>query len=341
MSLLKRVIFIIGDLIGLNWLFRKINAGKVRVLMYHGVTSQTPPAFCWTVLAKDKFTWQMEHLKRLYDVRPASEVLTGDRPLTGSDRGVTVITFDDGLENNFTEAWPILSELGLTAICFVLPGLSQRGEQIWADDLFEFFLDQPAGDLDLSGHGLGVVRLAPEKEHRAGVIAGLLEKLKAWPAKKRAELIEHLMPERNHSREKGSGLFRLMSVDQMSQMAASREFEIGIHTDTHPIMSALTPEEQEREITDAIGNLKLGEIRFVPVFAYPNGRPQDFNEATVAALKKLRLRAAVTTVDALWDSAEDRYLVPRIGIGSDATSWEFKARMSGFYYYLAALGGRN
>ncbi len=339
MNVLRKAILIIGDLIGLNWLFRRINAGKVRVLMYHGVTSRTPEAFCWTVLDKDMFIWQMEHVRRFYDVRPASEVLTGDRPLTG--QGVTVITFDDGLENNYTEAWPILRGLGLTAICFVLPGLSQRGEQIWADDLFEYFLDQPSGDLDLSDYELGVIRLAPEKENRAGVIAELLDMLKTRPAKERAALMEHLLPERDTPDNSGSGLFRLMSVDQMNQLAAGREFEIGIHTDTHPIMSALSPEEQEREVAGAMENLKLGEIRFVPVFAYPNGRPQDFNRETIVALKKLKLRAAVTTVDALWDSTEDRYIIPRIGIGADISRWEFKARMSGLFYFLAALSGRN
>jgi len=341
MDLIKKAVLILGDLIGLNWLFRKVNVHRVRVLMYHGVTRRSPEAFCWTVLDAGEFAWQMEYLKRHYDVRPASEVLTGDRTTGETDRGITVITFDDGLENNYDEAWPILSDLGLTAICFVLPGLSQRDEQIWADDLFEFFLAQPAGELDLSEHGLGVIKLAPEKETRAEVIAGILEELKAQPAKERNNLIELLLSKQNATVSTRTGLFKLMSIDQINQLAASQEFEIGIHTDTHPIMSSLTAEEQEREIAGAIENLKLGEIRYIPVFAYPNGRPRDYNRETISALKKLKLRAAVTTVDALWGETEEKYHIPRIGIGANISRWEFKARMSGFFYYLAARGGRE
>jgi len=341
MHLLKKAILVIGDLIGLNWLFRKINGGKIRVLMYHGVTSRTPGTFCWTVLAADKFAWQMHYLKRRYNVRPASEILTGERSFFEPGRNTVVITFDDGLENNFAEAWPVLRNLGLTAVCFVLPGLSQRGEQIWADDLFEFLLKQPAGDLDLSEYGFGTIQLSADKESRSGVIARLLETAKSWPAEQRNRLVDGLIPDRETPGFARSGLFKLMTIDQINQLAASREFEIGIHTDNHPIMSVLSPEEQQREITGAIENLKLGEVRYLPVFAYPNGRPEDFNDDTVSALKKSKIRAAVTTVDALWDGSFDSYNIPRIGIGGDIDRWEFKARLSGFFYYLAARGGRE
>lgn len=340
MHLLKKAILVFGDLIGLNWLFRKINADKVRVLMYHGVTSQRSQAFCWTVLDKGEFAWQMQYLKRHYSVQPASEVLLDDKPSGDLGRNVTVITFDDGLENNFTEAWPILANLNLRAICFVLPGLSQRGEQIWADDLFEFLLSHPAGDLDLSGHNLGIIHLTTEKSDRAEVISDLIERLKALPAAERNRLIDDLMPGKDSPNFQRHGLFRLMTVNQINELAAGREFEIGLHTDSHPIMSTLTPEQQEREITGAIENLKIGEIRFLPIFAYPNGRPQDFNGETIAALKRLKIHAAVTTVDTLWERSNDRYNIPRIGIGGDISRWEFKARLSGFFYYLMGLAGR-
>lgn len=339
MSFVKQAILIIADLIGLNRLFRRINAEKIRVLMYHGVTSQTPEAFCWTVLASDKFSWQMDHLRKYYSVRPASEVLVDD-PDKNRDSGTTVITFDDGLENNFTEAWPILRDKQMKALCFVLPGLSQRGEQIWADDLFEYFLQQPEGEIDLSSHGLGIVRLSADNASRSEIISEILEKLKAWPEAERSALVDHLVRDRNANTLKRSGLFRLMSIDQINQLSASREFEIGLHTDSHPIMSALTREEQEKEIADAIENLKIGEINFAPVFAYPNGRPQDFNADTIAAVKKYKMRSAVTTVDKHWD-AEDNYNIPRIGIGADISTWEFKARMSGLFYFLASGGRRS
>jgi peptidoglycan/xylan/chitin deacetylase (PgdA/CDA1 family) len=339
MMFVRTLIFMIGDLIGLNWLFRRTTSAKVRVLMYHSITSRRAGAFCWTVLDRDEFVWQMEYLSRHYDIRAASEVFANVGTQNDAPVKTTVITFDDGLENTFSEAWPVLSRLNLKAICFVLPALSQRDEQIWADDLFEFLIHQLPGDLDLNKHDLGSIRLDPDPDKRAEAAAVLLEKTKSWTASLREELLSGLLPDEKARRKKRSGVFKLMSIDQINQLAASREFEIGLHSDTHPIMSSLSAEEQEREMRASIEKLKLGEIRYVPIFAYPNGRLQDFNEDTLNVLKRLNLRTAMTTVDGMWNRGKDPLKIPRIPVGADTSRWEFKARLSGFFYFLAGLKG--
>ncbi len=337
MHALKNLTFMIGDLLGVNLLFRMANRQKIRMLMYHGVTSANPVGQCWTVLDKNRFSWQMAHLKRYYRTVSATEAVLDAKTSVEPARDFAVITFDDGLENTYTDAWPVLREMDLTAICFVLPGLSQRDDQIWADDVYEFLTSTPAGEIDLSDYELDNLKLDAEPIQRAGVIGEVIENMKSWPADRRNELVTHLLPDDKAKKGCRSGVFKLMSTDQISQLAASREFEIGIHTDSHPILSSLTAEEQEQEVFAAIDGLEAHDIGYVPIFAYPNGRPQDFNEDSLTALKKLRLRAALTTVDGFWERGKDPFQIPRIPIGADTSRWEFKARMSGFYYFLKRL----
>ncbi len=108
---------------------------KAPVLMYHEVTSaseqeksvrKTNPAYCVTV---DAFRRQMEHL-----AAGGFRSLSLDDLFAGAagPNGI-VITFDDGWDNNYGAAWPILAEQGLTATVFVVSGfMGQPGYMTWA-----------------------------------------------------------------------------------------------------------------------------------------------------------------------------------------------------------------
>jgi len=331
---MRNLILVLGELLGLNLLFRCLNADKIRVLMYHGVTTQGLGAPCWTVLDRGTFEWQMHYASRRYNVAPVSTVFAGDLSPSGSLRHMVVITLDDGLENTYSEVWPILRRLGLSAICFCVPGLSERRAQIWADDVLEFCLTAPSQLLDLGDLVPGGVTLAGTAAERVMLAGELIGRMKTWPDVKRRELTNRLLADPDTPHRRLSGIFQLMTIEQIAELADSAEFDIGLHSDKHPIMSQLSTTEQELEVKSAMDRLNRHDIRFQPVFAYPNGREQDFNDDSVAVLKKLGFKAAVTTLDGLWDRNADRFRIRRIAIGAGITKWEFKARLSGFFYFL-------
>jgi peptidoglycan/xylan/chitin deacetylase (PgdA/CDA1 family) len=100
------------------------HSSKVPILMYHSVSKlperekrirNTNPAYSLSV---SQFSEQMHYLHE-NDHRTLSlnELIhpTVNRHLKG-----VVITFDDGLANNYTNAFPILKKLNLTATIFVI-----------------------------------------------------------------------------------------------------------------------------------------------------------------------------------------------------------------------------
>jgi glycosyltransferase involved in cell wall biosynthesis/peptidoglycan/xylan/chitin deacetylase (PgdA/CDA1 family) len=94
------------------------------VLMYHRVAS-CPNGISkptWNVTPKN-FRRQMEGLLRTgyrpWPLRKASEYHCQGRKIP---RDVFVVTFDDGYENFYTEAWPILKELSIPATVFPVTG---------------------------------------------------------------------------------------------------------------------------------------------------------------------------------------------------------------------------
>lgn len=329
----RAFVLVAGDLLGLNALFRRLNAQRVRVLNYHGVVRDDLPASLWTQLAEAKFRRQMAYLRKRYRVLPASRV---DWRAEGPPHRVA-ITFDDGLANNLHIAAPILEEAGLSAICFVAPGLiaQEPGETIWPDRLYEVFLNPQVREVDLAPWGLETVTLPASPEGRVALLDATLQRIKQLPDARRRDLVDCVTRDCPPRVSPAQSPLRLLTRDELARLARSAAFEIGLHSHTHPIMSKLSPQEQEREVAAGVEALDGLGVPRTAIFAYPNGRPDDFNDDTIGALRRHGMDVAMTTVSGHYDPKRgDPMRVERIMIGNDVTWWEFKAILSGYHYAL-------
>ena len=95
------------------------------ILMYHRIAPNIAgiPAATWNV-TPEKFRDQMRGLvARGYNPWPLRKVLEYHRKGLPIPPGTFVLTFDDGYECVYTNAWPILKELQIPATVFVVTGL--------------------------------------------------------------------------------------------------------------------------------------------------------------------------------------------------------------------------
>jgi peptidoglycan/xylan/chitin deacetylase (PgdA/CDA1 family) len=87
-----------------------------------------------------------------------------------------------------------------------------------------------------------------------------------------------------------------MSIAELKELI-SHGHSVGAHTVSHQILSRLTPDEIEREITDS--KQELENKLDVPIvsFAYPHGKREDIPLAICEPIfKKLKFSMAVTTL---------------------------------------------
>jgi peptidoglycan/xylan/chitin deacetylase (PgdA/CDA1 family) len=105
-----------------RWNWWRPKAAGLPVLMYHKIgpapKGSTLPKL-W--VSSEDFRKQMAHLKSHgYSTVAFSDIEAarrGEKPLP---KKAVLVTFDDGYENNYTEAYPVLRELGLKANLFVV-----------------------------------------------------------------------------------------------------------------------------------------------------------------------------------------------------------------------------
>jgi peptidoglycan/xylan/chitin deacetylase (PgdA/CDA1 family) len=105
--------------------------------------------------------------------------------------------------------------------------------------------------------------------------------------------------------------------------------DFGAHSHSHAILSLLDPEAHTEEITGSVRRLSDICGRSCSLFAYPNGRREDYDLHSIASLLELGIEAAFTTLHGSNDETTHRMELRRVGVGSETSLDEFKSTLHG------------
>jgi len=107
----------------------------VPILMYHRIDDGA--AISKISVSRESFKRQMSFLKRhnynIVSLEELSDLIKNAR----IPYKTIAITFDDGYENNYTDAYPVLKEMGVPATIFISPGLIGRDGYLGWDEVIE------------------------------------------------------------------------------------------------------------------------------------------------------------------------------------------------------------
>ncbi len=230
-----------------------------------------------------QFRAQMSLLRERFNpVRFAdlAAALAGGPPLP--PRAV-IVSFDDGYDDNYRCAFPILRELGVPAMFFVSTGHIDSGRPYAYDWLVHLVLRMDASRLRIDELGVDV-ELPASRAARRAIAAGVLDRMKSVPAAAQAAIVDRLEGESGLSRAHGHADCRPMSWEQLREMHAGG-MEIGSHGIWHNMLARLDADAMraevagsQRALTDALG---------VPctVISYPVGGVDAYDDGVVAAAR--------------------------------------------------------
>ena len=312
--------------------FRRRNRNRATIVMYHGVVARHRAHPNWSLLPADEFRWQMRHLRDHYDVRPMSEVAEMLRRGGPLPANCAAITFDDGFRNNATVAFPILQELQLPATIYLATDHLSSGDFYWPDRLYLSMIHATA---DAWRRAADEVEDFPATADRLLAYHQAVERLKRMPAARKCRRLERIVEVLGEGPAVAD--FEPMSWAEAATLAASDLIELGGHTRTHEILSRLPATELLDEVVGSLDDIREHAGIAPAGFAYPNGRPQDVPEMVVELLRETRVPYAVSTVDALAGTGDDRYMLPRVPVGGACSREEFILRCCGQWEWLASL----
>ncbi|MBI3877054.1 MAG: polysaccharide deacetylase family protein [Verrucomicrobia bacterium] len=263
----------------------------MRIITFHGVGAED--------CTIESFEAHLRLLQENFRVVPLAEIV--DKLQRGGSEGDEVaLTFDDGLRNNLSHAYPLLQQFRLPATFFVCPGLIEHRRWLWVHE---------------ARRRLNSLATEARRELAAslGLDSGdantIVEWMKTLPLRSRRhveQVIRNTTPQFAPT-DAMRHRYELMTWDELRSLDPSL-ITIGGHTVNHPILANSTQEELEFEIRDCRLLLEKELQRPVDFFCYPNG---DYNPAVLSCARQ-HYRAAVSVRPDFVKPGDDVHQLPRL-----------------------------
>lgn len=281
--------------------YKTFESPAARVFMFHGVGGGDCPA--------DIFESQMKYLRTNFSVISLREALTISGDAARNFKTEIVLTFDDGLRNNYTIAYPILLRYELPATFFVCPGLIESGTWQWVHEMEQRLLSCTPGKLKKICAQLGIGGQELKDTDGGNVAEKIIECMKTIENHSRitAEQLIRSLTQNFETDRHQHDLYDTMSWNELQSLDPDL-ITIGSHTVHHPVLTRLPHEEMRYQIQESKQWLQRRLNRPVEYFCYPNG---DY-DASIAQVVAQNYKAAVTTRAGYFNKGDDVYQINRI-----------------------------
>jgi len=223
------------------------------------------------------------------------------------------ITFDDGYEDNYRNAFPILKRHGATAAFYVVTSTVGDEEVLWTVALRRAIKACLKPSVSLSFLGQRSVDISTEEKKEATIkmITGIVKRCKLTEVK---EILAEVRDEIGIPEDLRQ--YRIMmNWDELREMHAAG-MTIGAHTNSHYNMPSLNTSDVAQELVSARRAIEEELQAPVPHFAYPNGRTDRHCDDRTAKLVAVSgFRSAVTSLSGPASHRSSAYCIPRLGVG--------------------------
>jgi peptidoglycan/xylan/chitin deacetylase (PgdA/CDA1 family) len=283
------------------------------ILMYHRVISdpRLDPFRLGMCVSRENFERQMAYFAKNFVIRQMRDVIRSLERGEALPPRLVSITFDDGYQDNLTNAMPVLRRYGIPMSLYVATDGLEENRPFWWDRVIRILHQSTLSAIDLYRIGL---TSAPQeftlsRFDRGESAMRFLSLLWGLPGDGMLKVVDRLEREYDGPTH-GATTSPRLSRDEIR--ALHREgVEIGAHSCRHPNLATLDKAQAITEMADSKRYLEtlLGEA--VDGFAYPGGRmtPETGELACARGF-----RYALSTKTAVNRSPYSLFDMPRIGI---------------------------
>lgn len=298
-----------------NWCCNAALGNRLIILNYHSVVEDSPIIPDWCTILKSQFEEQLHAIKENFIVLPLIEGI--ERCKENRLEGPSIaITFDDGYQNNFDFAFPLLQKMQVPSTIFLTTDFVDSSNILWFNRLRNALEQTDRRAVQWRGHEYSLQTIQEKSVVLSIVESGLKIIPHPMLLQEVERLIEYLV-EPNSLQDGLDSPYSMLNAEQISIMQDSGLVSFGAHTAQHAILSRISPEEQLDQINLSVKRVAELTGCKCQVFAYPNGGKNDFDAGVYDLLLSQGVKYAVTMVSGFNTHTTPELELKRIGIGND------------------------
>lgn len=296
----------------------RLSPSGVALFLFHGVTRATNYSvrnYTGKHVLADEFATLLKALSKVGVPLSMDEIIDLQRSGGPYPPNSFSITFDDGFENNYTVAAPILKDFGIPAVFYVTTDWISKNQMSWVDRI-EFCLEHtPSGAVHLPWEKhTREFRVVAEKMEIASEIR---RHVKVTPGIDIEFFVAGFFDQCGCEFIISSGdpLDQKMTWAQVAELNEDPMFTVGGHTETHAMLGHVPRDVCEREIDGSLNSLWCNAHIGPRHYSYPEGTETSFNDNVIALLKSRGVVCCPTAIDGINDSSESLFYLKRILVG--------------------------
>ena len=288
------------------------------ILCYHGVTNTVSKGienFSGKHIIKKIFTKQILYLKKNCFIISVDEAINCIKNKIPFKKNSVSITFDDGFENNFTIALPILRKYGIPATFYICPMNIEKKKIFWVDKIEGCINYSTKSKIELFLDKYRTFFLKSNKS-KIKVVNFIKSFCKKTSNKKKNSVIKQLVnqtavrPDQSSSKN-----YRIASWSLIRQITKSKLFTIGGHSLEHTILTKISIKEADKDIKTTINLIKKRTNYRIKHFSYPEGQHEHYNKFIIKNLKNNGIISCPTAISGKNSLNTNPFHLKRIMVG--------------------------
>lgn len=308
---------------GILLLLKKIKLdGRVIILTYHRILPYRlrDQSFSHSAIMVDpeNFDRQLSFIKRHFNVIEADSVIrmfdNKFQPASGS----CLITFDDGWEDNYVYALPVLKKYSVNALVFTATDYIGSNKLFWQEAIghgIKQLVDLDTHDSRefLKTHNLSHVT-SMNYDNQIDIIRDYVRDLKTLPYKEIDKILDNIIAILGTINY--GNIDRYLNENQIKEMH-NNGICFGSHACSHKILTRLDDQSVLNELSKSKQCLQDIISDEVHTLAYPNG---NYTNHLGELAESVGYRIAFGTQHGIASSSDDKFNIKRININDTTAS---------------------
>jgi peptidoglycan/xylan/chitin deacetylase (PgdA/CDA1 family) len=325
---------VIAKLVNVTGILRRARSKPgVLILMFHKINNESDLLpLTLNVDLFEELILEINENFEIITVDSIGSIIPGNSDPLNTKGLKIALTFDDGYEDNYINAYPILKTHNIPATIYLSTDHIIGRKVFWYEQIIHALLTSEESVIDLSDLGYGS-HLLDSHVRRKNSILYLNSILKILDENERSKIALNIL---ERSGTKNTFIpSKMLDWDSIREMSKNG-ITFGSHTLSHPILSRETRDRVRKEVTMSKQLIENEIHKPVFSFAYPNGTSEDFNDMVIDEVKNAEYINACTTLKGINRSDTPLYSLRRLNV-CNATCAKNDGAFDREYFWATAM----